>query len=300
VYTDQGEKAIETFEGGERVLARHEKTGEIAFKRVTRTYASQRKEIFRVVIADEHGQQETLRTTAEHPFWIKDSGWRKAGLLSAGDLLVNHCNQSLSVVSAGPEDAIETVYNIEVEDFHTYHAGQLGVWVHNTCDNNCSLFTVAELHKRITGEDMSTYEVAMRTGNMDGPAVGPEAVSQMFQTMQISSGNQRFFTDPVLADRYMRTHNAELFGLGYSNGQEVGHILVARRQGSDLALIDRQARFRGQWNRPNIPMEPGYTYHVFPIDPDPAVELAGRFAGMHIDPIAELADQFARMDINSW
>lgn len=28
---------------------------------------------------------------------------------------------------------METVYNIEVEDFHTYHVGAAGIWVHNTC-----------------------------------------------------------------------------------------------------------------------------------------------------------------------
>lgn len=35
-----------------------------------------------------------------------------------------------------PEDVTlfkTTVYNIEVEDFHTYFVGELGVWVHNTC-----------------------------------------------------------------------------------------------------------------------------------------------------------------------
>jgi hypothetical protein len=26
-----------------------------------------------------------------------------------------------------------TVYNIEVEDFHTYFVGELGLWVHNMC-----------------------------------------------------------------------------------------------------------------------------------------------------------------------
>jgi hypothetical protein len=25
----------------------------------------------------------------------------------------------------------QTVYNLEVEDFHTYYVGELGVWVHN-------------------------------------------------------------------------------------------------------------------------------------------------------------------------
>ncbi|EGE24746.1 hypothetical protein EA1_07012, partial [Moraxella catarrhalis O35E] len=25
----------------------------------------------------------------------------------------------------------DTVYNFEVQDFHTYHIGEYGVWVHN-------------------------------------------------------------------------------------------------------------------------------------------------------------------------
>ncbi|HND80462.1 MAG TPA: hypothetical protein PLS39_08555 [Accumulibacter sp.] len=25
------------------------------------------------------------------------------------------------------------VYSLEVEDFHTYYVGELGVWVHNEC-----------------------------------------------------------------------------------------------------------------------------------------------------------------------
>ncbi|MFY9259014.1 MAG: polymorphic toxin-type HINT domain-containing protein [Gallionella sp.] len=29
-----------------------------------------------------------------------------------------------------------TVYNIEVEDFHTYFVGELGLWVHSACQNN--------------------------------------------------------------------------------------------------------------------------------------------------------------------
>jgi antitoxin component HigA of HigAB toxin-antitoxin module len=34
-------------------------------------------------------------------------------------------------VSVAPTDLVETVYNIEVEEFHTYFVGVFGVWVHN-------------------------------------------------------------------------------------------------------------------------------------------------------------------------
>lgn len=31
---------------------------------------------------------------------------------------------------------LTTVYNFELEDYHTYFVGELGVWVHNTCNIN--------------------------------------------------------------------------------------------------------------------------------------------------------------------
>lgn len=33
-----------------------------------------------------------------------------------------------------PDEYLATVYNFEVEDYHTYFVGELGVWVHNTCN----------------------------------------------------------------------------------------------------------------------------------------------------------------------
>lgn len=33
-----------------------------------------------------------------------------------------------------PDGYLATVYGFEVEDYHTYFVGELGVWVHNTCN----------------------------------------------------------------------------------------------------------------------------------------------------------------------
>lgn len=51
--------------------------------------------------------------------------------------LLNRNNEELKVVSQHlVPNRLETVYNIEVDDFHTYHVGKLGIWVHNAncCD----------------------------------------------------------------------------------------------------------------------------------------------------------------------
>ena len=91
--------------------------------------------IFEVVIKNQQGQEETLETTAEHPFWIKDVGWLKASLLQSGMTLLDRNNDELTIVSqALIPNKVETVYNIEVDGFHTYHVGELGTWVHNA---NC-------------------------------------------------------------------------------------------------------------------------------------------------------------------
>ncbi|MBA8737071.1 hemagglutinin repeat-containing protein, partial [Chromobacterium violaceum] len=131
VLTDKGLKAIETFVGGELVWSRSDQTGEYGFQPVVAHKATQDQAIYRVVVEDEIGRQETFRTTAEHPFWLKDQGWLKASLLQTGMILVDHAGQPLTVVSQVEEDETEIVFNIQVAQFQTYHVGELGVWVHN-------------------------------------------------------------------------------------------------------------------------------------------------------------------------
>ena len=48
-------------------------------------------------------------------------------------------------------ESLQTVYNIEVEDYHTYYVGHIGVWVHNT---NC-------------GEIKSNQQVVDKLANVD-------------------------------------------------------------------------------------------------------------------------------------
>ena len=51
-------------------------------------------------------------------------------------LLDKHGLPNVTIISQTKLDHTETVYNFEVQDFHTYHIGKYGVWVHNAecCD----------------------------------------------------------------------------------------------------------------------------------------------------------------------
>ena len=71
-----------------------------------------------------------ISTTAEHLFYVKGIGFVNATELldSNGDIL------SLEKSEIGLEKNSATVYNLQVEDFHTYHVSELGVLVHNAGD----------------------------------------------------------------------------------------------------------------------------------------------------------------------
>lgn len=115
--------------------------------------------IFEVVIQSKTSQTEILETTAEHPFWIKGLGWLKASLLQPGMTLLDRNNNELTIVSqALIPNKLETVYNIEVEGFHTYHVGELGVWVHNA--NCCAIAETFEhrLFKLPAGERVAVIK----------------------------------------------------------------------------------------------------------------------------------------------
>ncbi|MGI8605161.1 MAG: hypothetical protein ACR2OZ_19490, partial [Verrucomicrobiales bacterium] len=52
-------------------------------------------------------------------------------------------------------------YNFEVEEFHTYFAGPLGVWVHNSGPNYCGMM-MGEMHRIATSRGLTTV-VGQRT-----------------------------------------------------------------------------------------------------------------------------------------
>jgi hypothetical protein len=138
VQTDSGLKSIETFVGGEMVWARNDQTLEYGYRPVVATKATPDQELYEIVVINNEQHKETYYTTAEHPFWIKDHGWRKASLLEAGMTLLDRNNNDLHVVSQKLTSELDTVFNIQVQDAETYHIGELGVWVHNA---NCCDFT---------------------------------------------------------------------------------------------------------------------------------------------------------------
>lgn len=131
--TPDGATPIEQLKPGDLVLARDEydPTGPVEEKLVEEVFVYESQVLYLTV----GGQR--IGTTSEHPFYVPERReWIKAGELRPGDMLVGHDGQTLAIqaIEAGEW---ATVYNLRVQDYHTYFVGcdewGFSVWAHNAC-----------------------------------------------------------------------------------------------------------------------------------------------------------------------
>ena len=131
VLTDEGEKPIEEIEVGDKVLAKDDETGEMAYKEVEWLFQRDVEETYNITVGG-----EVITTTDEHPFWIVGKGWVKSQDLLVGDILTTSENKELAIENIEVKKEHATVYNFMVKDFHTYFVSNLGIWTHNACKVN--------------------------------------------------------------------------------------------------------------------------------------------------------------------
>ena len=134
VKTDQGLLAIELLEVGDLVWARDDESGEEGWKPVEAIFVN-KKELLELTVSSTDDDREVFLVTSEHPLWVideTDEGWKNAADLEAGDRLWSLSGAVVieSVTWTGIQD---TVYNVEVDAYHTYFVGDGGLWAHNSC-----------------------------------------------------------------------------------------------------------------------------------------------------------------------
>ena len=119
LLTAEGSKAIEQLKVGDLVLARDEfdPTGPVEPKLVEEVFVYESQVLYMTI----GGQR--IGTTSEHPFFVLGRGWVKASELRVGDELASHDGQNatLEAIEAGEW---HMVYNIRVQDHHTYFVGR--------------------------------------------------------------------------------------------------------------------------------------------------------------------------------
>lgn len=141
--------AIEEIKVGDMVWAENPETGEKGLKEVVQTFVNETDHLVHLEV-----NGETITTTPMHPFWVPQKGWTSACKLRAGDML-QLLNGEYVVLEAVQHEILEspvTVYNFEVEDFHTYYVSNSEILVHNMCakqDNPKEFFSKPQNAKSV-------------------------------------------------------------------------------------------------------------------------------------------------------
>jgi hypothetical protein len=145
VWTDKGLVPIEKISVGDWALSypdnqippAHLRTDtEYTYRRVTQTFVHEGSAICKVIIFNfATNSEEVLTVAPNHPFYVKREGWIPASKLNFTCPLGAAHFGNLAVGCVERIDEKARVYNFEVEEFHTYYVGELGVWVHHSCNS---------------------------------------------------------------------------------------------------------------------------------------------------------------------
>jgi hypothetical protein len=129
--TPEGEKPVEQFRPDDLILARpeHAPFGPVEARRVQQVFVRV-SPLLQLQVCG-----RLIPTTAEHPFHIFGGGWTAAAFLRPGDALVTEDGRPVLVESVVETREVATVYNVQVEEHHTYFVGArewgFAVWAHN-------------------------------------------------------------------------------------------------------------------------------------------------------------------------
>ncbi|MFL0252543.1 EndoU domain-containing protein [Clostridium neuense] len=152
INTEFGLRRIDSIKEGERVYAEDAKTGQKSLKKVLYVYKKHSKDIIIIAIG-----KEKIETTAPHLFYTEE-GFKPAEMIKAGEKIKNDSGnyEEISDISIRHTEAGEAIYNLNVEDYHTYFAGESSLLVHNDCSvSNEEVKTVTDAIKNGKGNNTS-------------------------------------------------------------------------------------------------------------------------------------------------
>jgi len=122
-------KDINLVKVGDLILSKNPKDGMVAWKRVLRVFQKQVPLVLSIAFIP----SDSLRCTLDHPFFVSKKGITKAKDLRKGDVMISSNGKRVVIKYISTIRSKSIVYNMEVQDFHTYFVGKDHVWVHNIC-----------------------------------------------------------------------------------------------------------------------------------------------------------------------
>ncbi len=215
VLTAAGLVAIENIRAGDLVISTDPETMVTAQKPVLETYVLQNNRLVHLCAGGER-----ITTTENHPFYVQERGFVDAGDLQPGNLLRKRDGSVVLLDSWEVEQLQEpvTVYNFQVEDYHTYYVGNSCFFVHNAdCvvefDNDSGLDR-EEFRKQLTNQEKGMNELTVdeylnnrkdyiKNGRAPESSLyqkqaRAEAVANRIETNQLNGMNYRYGRNEIM------------------------------------------------------------------------------------------------------
>jgi hypothetical protein len=163
VSTLDGQKRIDSVQKTDLVMGFHEYSRKIDEYQVTDTISHTDKIITKLELETDSGLSETMTTTPEHPFYAllepnqnSKGVWTNAEKLKSGNW-VKRLNGYGVVKRAWNEKANQRMYNLTVENAHTFFVGKNEWLVHNTNVGCVNVLFVARLNPADYGKSDSVH-----------------------------------------------------------------------------------------------------------------------------------------------
>ena len=169
VHAKDGLRPIEELKVGDLVLTwpedkpipkRARLPDEYIYRPVTKTFVHEDTMIFHVpLLGTGVGKDEILRVTPNHPVFSEESGWLPISALKPSYSLIWAGFSNASIRRMKHDVERVTVYNIEVEDCHTYFVGKMGLWVHNKGEKVTEIGCIRDVQERTLIRVKPDYEL---------------------------------------------------------------------------------------------------------------------------------------------
>ncbi|MBI4437330.1 MAG: hypothetical protein HY590_07960 [Candidatus Omnitrophica bacterium] len=131
VLTEEGLKPIESLKIGEKILSKNLETGALELKKITRTFETERDDLAKLSLG-----RTSIVCSNNHRFFKIGGSFHEANELKKGELLLDAQGKSrpLRETELLNLKSRVKVYNLTIQDNHTYFVSSEEVLVHNIKD----------------------------------------------------------------------------------------------------------------------------------------------------------------------
>lgn len=205
ILTKEGLKKIDSIKIGDYVLARDDIGETLEYRKVLHVMKKIADEFVHLKIDD-----EIIKVTPNHLF-KSETGWKSADELQIGEGILNS-NGEIKYVKGKEEINYKytlPIYNLEIEEYHTYFVGQSGILAHNQYDTETILKAYNKWINKLDVED--AYKAEMKNKLL---VVSADSTKNLDDLRLCGDGLYRGMVEGIDLDGLLKRNSDELRNLG--------------------------------------------------------------------------------------